>query len=143
MAQQGAHGAQGVQPKFRLEATQKLNNSDMFGLAVKKCPCNDFYALHIFEKAFFKFKHFQDLYPGKKVFFDPALQVPVSVQEWADLTVAPTLSKIGIRPCSAVDDMLCYKFYLCCSHPEPAVNAERTKWEEQGATPEATPPSRT
>lgn len=102
----------------RAKLAGTLAGSDLFALGVRKCPCVDYLQLHVFDKRFLKFKHFLDLYPEHVLYFDAGANLPVPIEQWAERLVAATFSDLNIRPITDVDDILCYRLFLCCSQAD-------------------------
>lgn len=122
--------APSVQPKVYVEVpgavraklVSSLTGSDVFALGVRKCPCVNYMQLVVFPKTFLKFKHLSDLYPEHVLYFDAGATLPVPIEMWSERLVAATLSDLNIRPCTEVDDILCYRLFLCCSQADQCPN---------------------
>jgi hypothetical protein len=94
-----------------------------FVLAVKKCTCRDYVKLHIFPYHFLKFHHLEELYPGKKLYFNSDCTVPIPTDTWKNHVVATTLAAVGVRPYSTVPDIMTYRVFLQCDHTSSEDNS--------------------
>lgn len=102
---------------YRQLIVNSLFSTDLFALGIRKCACNDYTVVRVFDKLFLKFKHLADLYPGHQLYFDAAATLPVPLEGWEDRTVAAAFAQMNLRPFTAIDDILGYRLFLCCSQP--------------------------